>query len=178
MARPRVSIRTILSGGGGGSSPLSSKGDLFAYGTSDARLPVGANGQVLAAASTEALGLKWRDVNRPLGASFENGGDVLEADTEVGAIQLSEACEITGLTLLADAIGDATVSILRGTYAGYPTMTEIHPTRPALIGAAKLIDTSLTGWTTTIAAGDLIAIAVKSASGIRRLGVTLHTRMI
>ena len=40
-------------------SPLTTKGDIYVYGSGDARLPAGTNGYVLAADSTEALGLKW-----------------------------------------------------------------------------------------------------------------------
>lgn len=43
----------------GGSSPLTTKGDLYTYSTVDDRLGVGADGYLLAADSTEATGLKW-----------------------------------------------------------------------------------------------------------------------
>jgi hypothetical protein len=43
----------------GGGSPLTTKGDLYTYSTTDARLGVGTNGQVLQADSAEATGLKW-----------------------------------------------------------------------------------------------------------------------
>lgn len=39
--------------------PLTTKGDLFGYSTSAARIPIGSNDQVLTADSTQALGLKW-----------------------------------------------------------------------------------------------------------------------
>ena len=43
----------------GGASPLTTKGDVYTYSTTDARLAVGTNGQVLTADSTAATGIKW-----------------------------------------------------------------------------------------------------------------------
>lgn len=43
----------------GATSPLTTKGDIWGYGTSDARIPVGANDTVLTADSTQTLGVKW-----------------------------------------------------------------------------------------------------------------------
>lgn len=44
---------------GGGSSPLTTKGDIHGFSTVDARLPVGSDGQVLTADSAQSLGIKW-----------------------------------------------------------------------------------------------------------------------
>ena len=46
----------------GGSSPLTTKGDLFTYDTANARLPVGTNNFVLVADSAQATGLKWASI--------------------------------------------------------------------------------------------------------------------
>lgn len=43
----------------GSTSPLTTKGDLYGFSTVNARLPVGTNGQVLTADSSQALGVKW-----------------------------------------------------------------------------------------------------------------------
>ena len=54
----------------GGSSPLTTKGDLYTYSTTNARLGVGTNGQVLTADSAEATGLKWATVGGSSGPAF------------------------------------------------------------------------------------------------------------
>jgi len=46
----------------GAVSPLTTKGDLYTFSTSDARLAVGANDTVLTADSAEATGMKWAAV--------------------------------------------------------------------------------------------------------------------
>jgi len=43
----------------GGSSPLTTKGDVHGYSTVDARLGVGTNDHVLTADSAQSLGIKW-----------------------------------------------------------------------------------------------------------------------
>ncbi len=67
--------RQIISGGGGTSSPLTTKGDVYTYTSTDARLGVGANGTVLTADSAQATGLKW--------ATPAGGGDVVKVGTPV-----------------------------------------------------------------------------------------------
>ena len=64
----------------GAVSPLTTKGDLYGFSTLDARIPIGTNGHILTADSTESLGLKW--------AAPAGGGKVLQVvnatyDTEV-----------------------------------------------------------------------------------------------
>jgi hypothetical protein len=63
--------------GVGGSSPLTTKGDLYGFSTVDARLPVGTNGHVLTADSTESLGIKW--------AAAASGGMTLISTTAINA---------------------------------------------------------------------------------------------
>jgi hypothetical protein len=55
----------------GAVSPLTTKGDLYGFSTLDARIPIGANGTLLTADSSESLGLKWA-------APAGGGGKVLQ----------------------------------------------------------------------------------------------------
>lgn len=50
---------TCTIAGGGGASPLTTKGDLYTFTTVDARLGVGADNLCLVSDSTQATGLKW-----------------------------------------------------------------------------------------------------------------------
>jgi len=52
-------------------TPLTTKGDLFGFDSADARIPVGTDGYVLTADSTQSLGVKWA-------APAAGGGKVLQ----------------------------------------------------------------------------------------------------
>ena len=54
----------------GATSPLTTKGDLYTFSTSDARLPVGTNGYTLVADSAESTGLKWAAPSSSSGPAF------------------------------------------------------------------------------------------------------------
>lgn len=50
----------IINASAGGVDPLTTKGDVFGFDTDAARIPVGANDEVLTADSTAALGVAWK----------------------------------------------------------------------------------------------------------------------
>lgn len=47
--------------GGGTASPLTTKGDIYCYSTTNDRFPVGVDGQFITADSSQATGLRWTD---------------------------------------------------------------------------------------------------------------------
>lgn len=55
-------------GGGGTTSPLTTKGDVWGFSNTNDRIPVGTDGQHLAAASTQGLGVQWQT---PPGFEFD-----------------------------------------------------------------------------------------------------------
>jgi hypothetical protein len=58
----------------GAVSPLTTKGDVYTFSTSDARIGVGANNTVLTADSAEATGLKWAAAGGSLTWTAQNSG--------------------------------------------------------------------------------------------------------
>lgn len=79
----------------GNVSPLTTKGDIFTYDTDSARLPVGSDGQVLLADSSEATGLKFGDVSEV---------DTLDTVTGRGATT-ANAITVGNTTIGAGAAG-------------------------------------------------------------------------
>lgn len=77
--------------GGGSSSPLTTKGDVWGYSTVDARIPVGTNGQMLTAASGQALGVQY---TTPPG--FEIGYTQITA-----GVNVVSTTEATGTTIIS-----------------------------------------------------------------------------
>lgn len=112
----RLTFANQLAGGGGGGSPLTTKGDIFGFSTADARIPVGADGTVLTADSTAALGVSYQTPGG--GPSYV--ATVL-ADTPIGFWELAD----TSGTTAVDSSGHG----LNGTYSGGFTLLGSNVTR-------------------------------------------------
>jgi hypothetical protein len=85
-------------------------------------------------------------------------------------------CEILAWRLLADQVGDLVVDVWKTDFASYPPTiadTITAADQPTLTTEDHAEDTTLTGWTTTIAAGDTFRINVDSATVITRALLTL-----
>ena len=106
-----------------------------------------------------------------VGAIFDTptAGDVL-------IVPVPFACTITKVTMLGNLSGSAVVDIWKDTYANHPPTvadTITAAAKPTISAATKSQDATLTGWTTAIAAGDILVFKVDSASTITKLTVML-----
>ena len=101
-------------------------------------------------------------------AVFDGGGSALVAGTKC-YVRAPVACTITKATLIADQSGALVVDVWKDTYANYPPTVDDTITasaKPTLSSAAKAEDSTLTGWTKAIAAGDVLGFNVDSCTTI------------
>jgi hypothetical protein len=111
----------------------------------------------------------------PVEFVIDGGGSAITTGVK-GDIEMPCAGTITRVTLLADATGSIVVDIWKDTYANYPptvTNTITASAKPTISSALKYQDSTLTGWTKTFAAGDILRLNVDSATTVKRVLVSL-----
>jgi len=140
-------------------SVLTTTGDLlYASGANTlARLAGTTSGYVLTAGGASTAPAYAANLSS-VGAILDGGGAAIAANTIV-YIRVPFACTINEFTILADQSGSVTVKVYKDTYANYPPTAadDISNGGLAVTTATKATDTTLTSWTTAIAAGDVLA---------------------
>jgi hypothetical protein len=112
-----TSITIAASGGGAGSSPLTTKGDVWGFSTVDARIPVGTDGQVLTADSAQALGVKWATPSGGGGLSAIAAYSTLSNNTALSAVPVATQSFILGTPSFSPAGAAAQFTqTVNGTY--------------------------------------------------------------
>jgi hypothetical protein len=114
------------------------------------------------------------------GIQFIIGGGGSAITTGIkGDIEMPFAGVITANRLFADQTGSIVIDLWKDTYANFPPVVGDSITasaKPTLSSASKSEDTTLTGWTTTFAAGDIIRVNVDSATTLTRVTLALRFR--
>lgn len=94
-------------------------------------------------------------------------------------IHFDAAYTIVAATLLADQSGSIVIDLWKDTYANFPptvAATITASAKPTITTATKSQDTTLTGWTTSVSAGDVLRVNVDSVTSIQR--VTLSLKLV
>lgn len=112
---------------------------------------------------------------RAIGITLDGGGSAITTGIK-GDVYVPYACTITAVTMLADQSGSIVIDIWKDTYANYPptdadSITAAAP--PTISAATKSQDTTLTGWTKSIAAGNTLRFNVDSAATVTRVTLIL-----
>ncbi len=142
------------------------------FNTSGLRIPLITNsllstnssGQVIA---TQSLG--------SFGITIDGSGSAITTGNK-GYVTIPYSGTITGWDILADQSGSIVIDVWKDTYANFPPTVadSIAGTeKPTLSSQQKNQDNTLTSWTTSVNAGDIIAFNVDSASTVTKVNLTI-----
>lgn len=143
---------------------------------SDTTVSGGTDGYVYK--QTGATTKAWEEDTAVIAFIIDGGGSVITTGQK-GHLEIPFACVIQRVTTLADQSGSIVVDIWKDTYANFPPTvadTITASAKPTLATAQKAQDATLTGWTTTIAAGDILAYNVDSITTCTRVVISLKVR--
>lgn len=107
---------------------------------------------------------------------IDGGGSAITTGAKKAYLTVPFSGVITKSRLLADQSGSIVVDVWKDTYANFPpvdadSITASAP--PTLSGAQKSEDSTLTGWTTTINAGDILEVNVDSVATVTKVFLDL-----
>lgn len=109
-----------------------------------------------------------------VGIVIDGSGSAITTGNK-GFLYCPYAGTITAATLIADQSGSCVIDVWKAAYPTVPTVanTITASAKPTLSSAQVSQDSTLTGWTTSVSAGDVIGFNVDSASTITRVVLTL-----
>jgi hypothetical protein len=112
---------------------------------------------------------------------FDGGGSPVSLSAAPQDVYIRSARTITSWELIGDVSGSATIGVLRGTLADMeagtpPSVSLTGGSDPALASHLAATDDVLSGWTTSLAAGDVVRFTLSAVDGVQtKLTLTLVT---
>lgn len=118
----------------------------------------------------------------PMDFGISGGGSVISTGIALDIGPFDFDITLKSVTLLADQSGSIVLDFWSAPYSAYPPTVAnsiVGAAPPTISAAVKSQDTTLTGWTTLVPAGNTIRVNVNSATSITRLNVALkYTRSL
>jgi hypothetical protein len=105
-------------------------------------------------------------IPRSFGITIDGAGSIISTGIQ-GDIQVPYSMSIDSWTLIADQTGSIVIDVWKDTYANYPATvadTITGSAKPTISSNNKAQSSTLTGWTTTVDAGDIVRFNVDSVS--------------
>lgn len=119
-------------------------------------------------------GAKGEPGTRILGFSLGDGVSTISSGTKT-PIQVPFACTIASWSLLCDpdaTPGDIVVDVWKSSFASWPASVSDSITasaKPTISADVKATSSTLTGWTTTVTAGDVLVPYVEPGATLKRV---------
>ena len=108
-----------------------------------------------------------------------DGGAAVPTTGPYGDVIVPYDCTITSVTLMADQTGSAVIDVWKCAYASYPPTVANTITAsdlPTLSSAKNSQDTTLTGWSLNLSAGDVVRFNLNSVSTLNRVVIVLGVK--
>lgn len=130
--------------------------------------------------SDQTLVITSNNHKKVVGLVIDGGGSTITTGVK-GYIRVPWACTITKATLLADIAGSIVIDIWKDTFANHPPTiadTITASAKPTLNSVIAAEDSTLSGWTTSISAGDVLGFNVDSATTVTRVILELEVSLV
>jgi hypothetical protein len=87
----------------------------------------------------------------------------------------SAATILSATILTLGGTGSCVVDVRKGTFSAYPALSSIcGGSKPTVSSGTKSTDTTLSGWTTAVAAGDVLTFVLESSSVFTTIAINLE----
>jgi hypothetical protein len=117
------------------------------------------------------------DLTRTINYVIDSGSIAMLAGNK-GSVTLDVSGIIESLVILSDQQGNLTLDIKKSNYSTFPTFTSIvGGVYPQMANSRKVRDDNLTGWDTTLVAGDILTFDVIAVNNINRFLVSLKLKL-
>tara|TARA_R110000868_G_scaffold13848_5_gene64392 strand:+ start:1083 stop:4121 length:3039 start_codon:yes stop_codon:yes gene_type:complete len=122
----------------------------------------------------EIAGLSGGPSTGSFGVTVDGGGTVLTAGSK-GFVIVPFACTITGWSIVADQAGSVAFGVEKAADGVIPTVSIIASAAPTLTSSQITRSSTLTGWTTSVVANDVIEFLVSGTPAtITRATLQIH----
>jgi hypothetical protein len=164
----------IATSSSGGSGTSGTSGISGTSGTSGLAGVSGTSGSSGVSGTAGTSGTSLSGVSS-FGITIDGGGSVITTGVK-GYITIPYSGTINGWDILADQSGSIVIDVWKDTYASFPPSvadTIAGSEKPTLSSAQKNQDNSLSTWTTSVTADDIVAFNVDSASTVTRVTLSI-----
>lgn len=167
LFRPTTNQLGVITGGA--TAAVFNSSGLVLPQLSNTLLAVNSSGQIIATSSTSPSSAS------SFGITIDGGGSAITTGVK-GYVTIPYSGTITGWDIFSDVSGSIVVDVWKTNYADAPPTisdTIAGSEKPTLSSSQKNQNNSLSTWTTSVTAGDIVAFNVDSASTVTRVNLAI-----